>query len=254
MVKIGWAKRWFQLSPSGVLSYSTSPGGVTRGSIQIMLATISSNPEQRLIHIDSGTMLYHLKTLTMEDHERWTAAFRAYRTGALEYIDEQQPQVITMNGERTAVQFANAAGAQSVHELVEKGIRGSTALMVDIAQMDKNIKLLLDRLRSGASNKEILDFVVHLDKDFSGISFGMAEQQRQWRIIQDSLTAPDKGPVVQAAEESLANLTRSASVRSSLSEQFFDAEDIILSGGDDESFEGEEEGNDDSSDEDDGKE
>ncbi|KAM3579255.1 Oxysterol-binding protein 3 [Umbelopsis sp. WA50703] len=76
----GWAKRWFNLSSTGVLSYSIHNKSICRGSIQIFLSTISVNPQQSLIHIDSGTMIYHLKTLTPEDFEKWTKALRFHKS------------------------------------------------------------------------------------------------------------------------------------------------------------------------------
>jgi len=79
----GWAKRWFNLSATGVLSYSIHNKSICRGSVQICLSTISVNPQQSLIHIDSGTMMYHLKTLTPEDFEKWTKALRYHKTTAI---------------------------------------------------------------------------------------------------------------------------------------------------------------------------
>lgn len=61
------------------MSYSIHNKSICRGSVQIFLSTISVNPQQRLIHIDSGTMIYHLKTLTPEDFEKWTKALRVHK-------------------------------------------------------------------------------------------------------------------------------------------------------------------------------
>ncbi|KAG5462073.1 MAG: hypothetical protein BJ554DRAFT_5636 [Olpidium bornovanus] len=73
----GWAKRWFQLD-KGVLSYYKSPGAYCRGSIQIAFSVVSVHPPQRLIHIDSGSTVYHLKCLTQKDNEAWMSVIRKY--------------------------------------------------------------------------------------------------------------------------------------------------------------------------------
>ncbi|KAI8394249.1 Oxysterol-binding protein-domain-containing protein [Radiomyces spectabilis] len=76
----GWAKRWFELSPSGVLSYSMRPNDMKRGSIQTMLSTISIYPRQRTLHVDSGATIYHLKALSAENFDMWVTGLRQCRT------------------------------------------------------------------------------------------------------------------------------------------------------------------------------
>lgn len=56
------------------MSYSENPDSVTCGSIQVLLATTSLNPTQRLIHIDSGSALFHLRYATDEEFKDWTMA------------------------------------------------------------------------------------------------------------------------------------------------------------------------------------
>lgn len=257
--KKGWAKRWFQLSPSGVLSYSLSPNSVTRGSIQIMLATISSNPDQRLIHIDSGTMLYHLKTLSSEDHERWTAAFREYRSGVLENDLGQ-----ATNGDNEGVQVPDTngtivVGTSRAIAALETGLSGSAALAADIAKMGKNIdhlRTLLQRLALAAESRELYqqlsDLAAQLSKDHTQVRDTADEQYRQWRTVRD-LLATDKAAGLENQDSADHYSFRKSvtSTRSSISEQFFDAEDIVLSGGDDDFFQGEEEGNEEDSSDDD---
>ncbi|KAI8141248.1 Oxysterol-binding protein-domain-containing protein [Fennellomyces sp. T-0311] len=246
----GWAKRWFQLSPSGVLSYSTSPNGVTRGSIQIMLATISSNPDQRLIHIDSGTMLYHLKTLTTDDHDKWTSAFRAYRSGGSIEIQSDLPTASGMNEE------AN-------QDVVERGIKGAAVLSSNVARLGDNIavlRALMEQLAHAPASKDLSQKIIalghQLEKDQKSIQASAQEQQKRWNAVRGGGCTPQNGDLLHDCDNHHRDsLHRSISARSSISEQFFDAEDIILSGGDDDdSFGGGEEGevtNEDSSDDDD---
>ncbi|KAI7887614.1 Oxysterol-binding protein-domain-containing protein [Mucor mucedo] len=76
----GWAKRWFELSSTGVLSYSVRKGDIKRGSIQILLATISLSPKQRTIHLDSGTTIFHLKALSNDLFDAWLNCIRTKRS------------------------------------------------------------------------------------------------------------------------------------------------------------------------------
>lgn len=251
---IGWAKRWFQLSPSGVLSYSISPTSVTRGSIQIMLATISSNPDQRLIHIDSGTMLYHLKTLTTEDHDRWTEAFRAYRSGGNVDINGNGTDPMTSSDEHTS----------PLHQEIDRGLTSARGLGSTVDRFAENInvlKALLDQLSHVPGTQELTPKIAgltqQLERDRNEISKYTKEQQNHWQVIHEALSNTTRSaPTYQNGEfEPSSDLKRmSTSARSSVSDLFFDAEDIILSGGDEDFLEegDEEEGNDDSSDDDEG--
>ncbi|CAG8484674.1 3190_t:CDS:2 [Paraglomus occultum] len=73
----GWAKRWVRIE-DGILSYYQHPYSPCRGTIYIVLSTVSSNRAFRSIHMDSGTATYHLKTLTNEDFDKWMAVIRKY--------------------------------------------------------------------------------------------------------------------------------------------------------------------------------
>ncbi|KAI9489887.1 Oxysterol-binding protein-domain-containing protein [Zychaea mexicana] len=251
---LGWAKRWFQLSPSGVLSYSTSPNSVTRGSIQIMLATISSNPDQRLIHIDSGTMLYHLKTLTSEDHDKWTAAFRAYRSGGSIEIQDDLPTAAGMLDDPVNQQ-----------DTIEKGVKSAAALRNSAIRLGDNIdvlRALLDQLSHVPGTKDLSQKIValsqQLERDQKSIQSNAEEQQKHWTSFRNGIASSGQhnDDLDDFEPTNYDSVHPSMSARSSVSEQFFDAEDIILSGGDDnDSFGGGEEAedttNEDSSDDDD---
>lgn len=76
-ILIGWAKRWVQID-DGILSYYQHPHGPCRGTIHIVLSTVSSNQAFRSIHLDSGTTTYHLKALTNEQFDEWMMVIRKY--------------------------------------------------------------------------------------------------------------------------------------------------------------------------------
>ncbi|KAF9352866.1 hypothetical protein BGX34_011922, partial [Mortierella sp. NVP85] len=71
----GWAKRWFQVS-NGVLTYHKAPDAPCRGKVHLVLSTVTVSASSRMIHIDSGTMLYHLKALSAEEYTQWLNAMK----------------------------------------------------------------------------------------------------------------------------------------------------------------------------------
>ncbi|KAI9482535.1 Oxysterol-binding protein-domain-containing protein [Zychaea mexicana] len=284
----GWAKRWFQLSASGVLSYSTSPASVRRGSIQILVATISINPLQRLIHIDSGTMIYHLKTLTAEDQAKWTKALRDYRTTPPAPVDECQQQQLAFLQQiqeetttamhennsamppppsSTAAAITKNSDSQYYQQHIKKGTKLATLLLADMTgyfrRVDEELDLVPSHGRSAdnaiqgflaESKQRILDELMQMQALWRDI-----EQQHTIQSKDDTdtmLPTPPFDNGVQRQDSpfdvmkrqetpflsvppSPANLfmyhnntTVSSWRGSTLSEQFFDAEEILLSGED----------------------
>ncbi|KAI7820142.1 Oxysterol-binding protein-domain-containing protein [Gamsiella multidivaricata] len=74
----GWAKRWFQID-NGVLSYHKAPDSPCRGKVHLVLSTVTVSQASNMIHIDSGTMLYHLKAFTAEEYSAWTGAIKTVK-------------------------------------------------------------------------------------------------------------------------------------------------------------------------------
>ena len=72
----GFARRYFTLYHSGVLSYSFEPGQPARDQILLPQAAISTAPGRKDIHIDSPNATFHIKCLSSEDFTRWMSAFR----------------------------------------------------------------------------------------------------------------------------------------------------------------------------------
>lgn len=72
----GFARRFFTLYQSGLLSYSFEPGQPIRDQISLHHAAISTAPGRKDIHIDSNTATFHIKCLSTEDFNKWMMAFR----------------------------------------------------------------------------------------------------------------------------------------------------------------------------------
>ncbi|KAL9537681.1 hypothetical protein MBANPS3_011556 [Mucor bainieri] len=285
----GWAKRWFELSKAGVLSYSATPTSLTRGSIQILLATISLNPQQRIIHIDSGSTLFHLRCQTNEEYKEWTRALKAYRDDEFLHKDYADPQPeeraqqtqqkqqqkhdfptppeiqLLPNSSSSSSSFAaDYHSADRIWSQIDAGIRNAELLSSNIAILKKNTELLFHRENSSES--------FTLTKESDLISSLAAEQARQWREIQATIQhllkgdptlnslsmtrsqsklklplEPDASKPSSAAADSSNNdymLLRTHSTNTScssihnsfMSDQFFDAESVVLTDDEDEDY------------------
>lgn len=75
-VVLGFARRYFVLYQSGLLSYSFEPGKPSRDQIELPHAAISTARGQKDIHIDSNNATFHIKCLNTEDFDEWMVSFR----------------------------------------------------------------------------------------------------------------------------------------------------------------------------------
>jgi hypothetical protein len=247
----GWAKRWFTLSHTGVLSYSTSQGGVTRGSIQILVSTVSYSPNLRLINIDSGTMIYHLKSLTESDYDQWLSALTEVRrtngevvdNGELSFQEEYNKSKISLSSKRLSSRYND-----------NKKIRAEIEQGLDTSNLhQQNTELLAGTVRS---LKEVLmvndlgavqALMEKLDHQTLQMVTDAKEQISQWKNVQTyyqtlshrrsgsiSPIAPMQAGGDDTIHEDYEVLHRTSSIYSGYSDQFFDAQDIELSGGEEE--------------------
>lgn len=240
----GWAKRWFTLSPSGVLSYATSQQSVIRGSIQILVSTITYKPNLRQIHIDSGTMIYHLKSLTESDYEQWQTALMDIRKKNGE-TDLMPPSVDDVPKRLSRMQ--DNTSSKRIRAEIEQGVdtAETQAQNVDLlATTIHDLKNVLIANDLGA----IQSLIERLDLYKMKLVSGSKEQQMQWRNVQNYFNqsfshrrsgsiSPIQGNDEDAILEDLEVVNRSSSAYSRLSaysDQFFDAEDIVLSGDEEE--------------------
>ena len=95
----GFARRYFILYHSGILSYSVEPGQPARDHILLPQAAISTAQGRKDIHIDSDNATFHIKCLNTEDFYSWMGAFRyAF------------PQLSSVRGVRQCEQEIHGAG------------------------------------------------------------------------------------------------------------------------------------------------
>lgn len=72
----GFARRYFTLYHSGVLSYAIEPNQPARDHILLPQAAISTALGRKDIHIDSANATFHIKCLSEEEFTSWMTAFR----------------------------------------------------------------------------------------------------------------------------------------------------------------------------------
>ncbi|KAI8373304.1 Oxysterol-binding protein-domain-containing protein [Blakeslea trispora] len=271
----GWAKRWFTLSPTGVLSYATSQNTVTRGSIQILVSTISYTPNLRQINIDSGTMLYQLKTLTESDYQLWQSALTDVRrkNGGLDeqtLIEEysnnnsNNKSSISLATKRASSSRNNVLDTRRIRADIEHGLEASLEQKKETAQLDTTIQELEKVLDSNNALSFVEDLMEQLNTCKNQLMTSTQEQSARWKSIQSQFAisyrrSGSMSPIVQPSDGSIPEdheaINRTSSIYSHMSgysEQFFDAEDIVLSDGEEEEEEVMDQGStiDDSSDED----
>ncbi|KAI7869149.1 Oxysterol-binding protein-domain-containing protein [Spinellus fusiger] len=248
----GWAKRWFVLSSSGVLSYSVEPNSIIRGSLQIMVSAISSHPKQRLIHIDSGTTLYHLKTFTVEEHTKWLDSLKAYHLNASE--EEESPKALDNQG---ATVMDSLKAGQDIKTMIESGIQGASHLDEQSDAMAKMIYDMEKQIARAPDPKpwveELKKMADELAKQQKQVSATIYDQQRLWKSVQETykispnranrrshlfLKSPSIGLLQEekTAKEGYEGVVgyvmheRGTRSQTSLfSDQFFDAEDTFSS-------------------------
>lgn len=73
---VGYARRYFTLHESGLLSYAFSPGGTMRDQVSLRLpCSIASSASGREIHIDAQST-FHIRALSQPDFDAWMTALR----------------------------------------------------------------------------------------------------------------------------------------------------------------------------------
>ncbi|KZP32327.1 hypothetical protein FIBSPDRAFT_812623 [Athelia psychrophila] len=76
----GFARRYFTLYQTGLLSYSFDRGKPTRDHLSVPHAAVSTYPGRKDVHIDSQSATFHLRCLTVDDFNKWMTAFRTFIT------------------------------------------------------------------------------------------------------------------------------------------------------------------------------
>ncbi|KAI8984223.1 Oxysterol-binding protein-domain-containing protein [Mycotypha africana] len=254
----GWAKRWFELSRGGVLSYSARPDSLSRGSIQLLLATISTNPEQHMIHIDSGSTLFHIKCPSDEEYEKWTKALRAHIDDESLYHNDDGSSLTSAinNGRRSSSQRAGRNEKIVASQERMQLASSNTSFTAAATETDyQNADRLWSQVNAGINNSELLhSFISTMSENNSEqnkIEALAAKQVQLWRDVQVSMqrllnrSAPSMSNRSHSKQRSSTDLKidnqyddngtsskvpyKEDDSNSFASSEFFDAESAILS-------------------------
>lgn len=72
----GFARRYFTLYQTGLLSYAFEHGQPVRDQVYLNHAAIAADQGRKEIHIDSNTATFHIKCLSNDDFDNWMTVFR----------------------------------------------------------------------------------------------------------------------------------------------------------------------------------
>ncbi|KAI7896682.1 Oxysterol-binding protein-domain-containing protein [Mucor mucedo] len=235
----GWAKRWFQLSKTGILSYSENPESVRCGSIQVLLATISLNPSQRLIHIDSGSSLFHLRCATDKEFEDWTTALKGFRDREYPQLLEQIKIETTNNKNVIEKEDVNVIWTQ-----IDKGIHNADLITQRLELLKSKADAYIQETDDQAFSNEA-DAVLSIARDQKSLWNDIQNSVKQYLAVDISNRVPmidrhnskikiDENNFLSVADNLSPdpNYEQLPYRKSIASEKFYDAESIILSSDD----------------------
>ncbi|ORZ26146.1 Oxysterol-binding protein-domain-containing protein, partial [Absidia repens] len=216
----GWAKRWFQLTCSGTLSYSFSPTTKVRGLVHIPMSIITSKPKALAFHINTGNnTYYHLKAFTTDEYANWATHFKRLRVSNVEtQVDHFE-------------QWRHKR--QSVHltSIVKDKARGDVSRGLQASQLVKEKLLCLDKWIQGHQQNQMQsDWVSRLIQLKNEVDIAVKRQDQLWHVVQDTVWQADpfglnRAHLNQDSDENSHKSNR-ISVDSALSETFYDAEDV----------------------------
>ncbi|TFK30640.1 oxysterol binding protein [Coprinopsis marcescibilis] len=127
----GFARRYFTLHNSGLLSYSFGPGQPTRDQISLYQAAISTAPGRKDIHVDSNTATFHIKCLSAQDFEMWMTELRKFiSTGA----EARRSASIRLASRRGSVQASRTGSIVEEMAATIQGLDEAFSILIQSAE------------------------------------------------------------------------------------------------------------------------
>jgi hypothetical protein len=213
----GWAKRWFRLDTSGILSYMDSPTATeTRGVLYLVPTTIIHHqPKQLGFYIQANDdnnddWTYYLKALTMEDYTKWTTHLKQLRMNQVNQLETWQLK--RQSGHLTSI-IKNKARKD-----VARGLQASQIVKEKLLNLDQWIQ------EHQIKPSNLLE-----------LKIAVKRQEQLWYVIQDTIWQADPFGLNKAFEDiSLENENDEAIIVQSnrlsmnsiqSNEDFYDAQD-----------------------------
>ncbi|KAG8762948.1 hypothetical protein FRC11_006895 [Ceratobasidium sp. 423] len=222
----GYARRYFILTNSGVLSYSFDPKSPMRDSILLRHASLSSSERRKDIHIDSGTSTFHVRALTQDDFNLWIGSCRKFVNITEDIANEPEP--VEGSGTGTGV-GVRAGHARSYSRVASLGfVNDQKRALGLLGEMDKTLHDLEEVItmikeddskkkhHSGSKSKKDKE-VKEKEKEKEGL-FGLFSSSHKKTATPptgtDSLPPPpsisEDGTLITTPRVSFANSTTSA--------------------------------------------
>ncbi|KAF9437806.1 hypothetical protein BGZ76_011048 [Entomortierella beljakovae] len=152
----GWAKRWFQID-NGILSYYKDPESPCRGKVHLILSTVTVSQASNMIHIDSGTMLYHLKALTVDEYAAWTAAIKVVKNSEKAAYDTVHRMTQKESSQKRAQLRNSWIGNNNELDELKEIMSSMDAGFLDIKEQLESVRVPADSQTNGSkpnSNRE----------------------------------------------------------------------------------------------------
>ncbi|KAG7450300.1 uncharacterized protein BT62DRAFT_943202 [Guyanagaster necrorhizus] len=157
----GFARRYFTLYQSGLLSYSFEPGQPTRDQISLHHAAISTAPGRKDIHLDSNTATFHIKCLNTDDFNQWMAAFRIFVVAGAEVRKSNSIRLVSRQ--------------QGNFKLSRSG-----AIADDMSTTIHQLEDALDSLKADVNPKKNHSFMKQKEKKDSASMFGLFKKAQHF--------------------------------------------------------------------------
>ncbi|KAH8120256.1 Oxysterol-binding protein-domain-containing protein [Phellopilus nigrolimitatus] len=181
----GYARRYFVLRSSGLLSYSFEPGSSVRDQISLPSAAISSSPGRKDIHVDSGTVTFHIKCLTSHDFDTWMGALRKFTvTGS-----EMEKAALSRSLSKGPGQSVHTGKIQHATAILDEMGRIIDELSAKFTEDDRKSVLSTDKNRSsnGKHKEKEAHSLLSLFKKTSSTS--PSNSPRQSNFSEDPLSS-----------------------------------------------------------------
>ncbi|KAG0326083.1 hypothetical protein BGZ99_010137 [Dissophora globulifera] len=149
----GWAKRWFQID-NGVLSYYKDPDSPCRGKVHLVLSTVTVSQASNMIHIDSGTMLYHLKALTVDEYSAWTSVIKAIKNSDRAAHDTVHRMTLRESSQKRAHLRNSWIGSNNELDQLKEIMSAMDAGFLDIKEQLESIRVQTESLPSSGSSQK----------------------------------------------------------------------------------------------------
>ena len=156
----GWSQRWFQLDKQGMLCYYEKPKMPCRGAVRITECTVSKVPSRRLVTVDSGTSIWHLRAISDEDYKLWDEALSIGRNEQVptQTMEAPQPVIVPLDftkefdsaltlitTSQTTTQLLQARNALlSIHQALKQMHVRRPSLLPTTEQIEEKVSLVTE--------------------------------------------------------------------------------------------------------------